>query len=922
MTTELSHHESVKYLRDSAIRAHLDGQGAKVRQLAAIALRKGANRGVIPVVNLKDLAWAFFLIIYWMLEEEDYSIVLDGAWESFNKKHHQENNTKDNIDAAWHAIIRFLMDVLMPNENEWDADIKALEKIPQSFFAMEKDQYANEIRCMSLPFVIDFVHYIGPDKKDSLTNKLVWRYLCERWEYLSATEKNADLGKSLETNRIRIEKQHTCLFQPGIFPYHAENAIEKFWDAFYNLDIDEMKKVLPELTKMVHDDEGKFYPVQSLINMTRFYIGWDSDQFPGVYRIQRLYMENPQWLFSRLRRMNFSEVLNNAYFEIEQGKAVGDKSVQIWRWPLVSEITALKNWDLGSYLNSITMQSEAWLYLGLFPADNNILPPSDSDADHLQSGIFQAVKGFRLQDKKSRHFSDVRRAFLNLELNEKSNTRIYNLIESIIKSLRPLEMRSAVNLFSIMGDAITKNQWEDVFKISIESFSKKNAGIDLTMLNWWEDGFKWVNFDKAVWDIVDQPLTNFFHNPAFWKVSNAMLTEALIKAPHDIAHKWANTIAESRIKNDLSQYGMPIVFNASLRRAELKEYALQVLDFLKDDPDLADQMAYDRALLLAAGENMQSVSKTPEGKKSRKALVEKLLQYAEAVAARRTTPPIRIGGLPFEWRPFNRISWEKLSLQEWNCIDQGIKSAIKSQYCSEGDFISLILIWSIIGSQQGKNKIDEAGRWLIDLCQNFQTKKGHIPGTSGPFSRMSFTSDLKDSSQFVITQALSHFIHKVAPSICNKMLSWIQDEIPETEEANLPTLWGMLLAVYIIGTPAQSDWALNALKAIYARTATDFRSLAKLTEKAFDVLITPHGKKKDKRLIEILALKNDINSVLSTTDKVIEKLVHAPYPDGRKAAAMVLNLFAEMGLMNEQRNKWIERLKNDPRARVFSVFKA
>ena len=119
MTTELSHHEAVKYLRDSAIRAHLDGQGAKARQLAAIALRKEANRGVIPVVNLEDLAWAFFLIIYWMLEEEDFSIVLDGAWESFNKKQQQEKKTgtitTDN--EAWHAIIRFFMDALIKSSS-------------------------------------------------------------------------------------------------------------------------------------------------------------------------------------------------------------------------------------------------------------------------------------------------------------------------------------------------------------------------------------------------------------------------------------------------------------------------------------------------------------------------------------------------------------------------------------------------------------------------------------------------------------------------------------------------------------------------------------------------------------------------------------------------------------------------------------
>jgi len=925
MTTELSHCEAVKYLRDSAIRAHLDGQGAKARQLAAIALRKEAKRGVIPIVNLEDLAWAFFLIIYWMLEEEDFSIVLGGAWESFNKKQQQEKKkgTITTDDEAWHAIIRFFMDTLMPNGNEWEADRKALEKIPQSFFRVRKDQYSNEVMCMIVPLVIDFVHYLYPGKiKDGHSEVFVWHSLNHQWASHAASEKNVDLRKSLDTNRERIEKQHSCLVEPGAFPYHAENALEKLWDAYYKIDIDEMKKALPELTKLVHEDEGKFYPVQSLINLTRFIVGLDTDQLPGVYRIQRLYMENPQWLFSRLRLMRFSEILDDAYFEIKQKKTAGAKAVQIWRWPLVSEIVALQNWDLGNYLNSIRMQSEAWLFLGLFAVDQKPGPLSDNDANDIITGIYLAFKARTVQKEESRHFSDVRRAFLNLELHENSKDKIDGLLELILKSIRPIELRSAVNLFSIMGDAIAKNKLEDVLKISISAFSVKNFGFDLEMLNWWEDIFKWIELDRKAWDIVDPLLTNIFHSAVFWQVSTSMLKEALINAPKDLAYKWASTIAESRSKDDLQSYGRSIIYNASLRRVDLNDYALQVLDFLKDDPALADQIAYDRTLLLAAKEEKDTVSEEPEGSKYRTALIEELLLYAQSVSDRKTKPPIQIGGLPFQWKPFQRISWSKLSLDQWNHLDQTIKSAIESPYRSERDVISLILIWSIIASHQRKSTIDEAGRWLIDLCRNFQPKNDHIPDTNSPFSRMSIISDPKDSSLFVIIGALSHFIHKVSPSVSNDMLSWIQDEIPETEEANLSRLWEMLFALYITGTRVQSFLVINSLKAIYARTANDTQLLADITRKTYDVFITPYRKKKAQRLVEILNENKDIDPILDILDKVIGKLVQAPHPDGRRAVAMVLNLFAEMGWINEQRVKWIGNLKKDPRARVFSVFKS
>jgi len=132
----------------------------------------------------------------------------------------------------------------------------------------------------------------------------------------------------------------------------------------------------------------------------------------------------------------------------------------------------------------------------------------------------------------------------------------------------------------------------------------------------------------------------------------------------------------------------------------------------------------------------------------------------------------------------------------------------------------------------------------------------------------------------------------------------------------------MLIALYITGTHVQSIWALNALKAIYARTATDSELLTRLIEKTYDVFITPHGKKKGQRLIETLKDKKDkdIDPIVNVLDKVIGKLVRAPHPDGRRAAALVLKVFGEMGWINEQRGNWVENLKKDPRARVLSAF--
>lgn len=916
MTTEVSHHEAVNYLRDAAIRAHLDGQGAKARQLATLALRKEAKRGTLPVVHIEDLAWAFFLIIYWMLEEEDFSSALDGAWASFTKNqiYPQESKNASN-DNSWRPVLKFLIDVLRPDFLALEADVKALEEIPRSFFVARENQHANDTICMILPLVIDFVRYIGPDHQYDPFKASIWNSICKRWESHSTHTNNTDLLKVLISTRERIERQCTCLFASDEFPVHKKTTIENFWDAFYKIDVEEMKRLLPALTKLVHEDEGIFYPVQNIINQTRLTLSLGTDQFPGVYRIQRLYMENPQWLFGRLRSMRFSEKLNNAHFEAQQkGTTTGIDAVQLWRLPLIAEIIALQNWDLHDYLRSRIMQSKAWLLLGLFPVDHQAMTPADCNTEDLVTGIYQAIKGLALTNKKGRHFNDVERAVHNIELSESGKNKINDLLQSIFKSCRPIELRGIVNLCSIMSDAIPKIFMADVFSISISAFEEENNGTDWNMLNWWKDVFKWIDLDQAHWDMIDQQLIKMFHVPICWNHSTAMLTESLIRAPIDLANKWANIIAENRSKNDLHKYGGRILYNAALERSELKNCSVTVLDFLAEDPALADQMAYDRALLLAANEeDRRDVSETPEGKKLKMAFIEQLFQYAQTVSNRTIKQQSHI--LVFSrWevdiRQFQRISWTTLGPEEWARIDQAVKEAIDNSYRSDQDLLFLLLPWSVIASQQNKTIVDESGVWLIDLCRKPQSN-----------SQTPFIEGVKDSSRYAKTAALSRFLHRVSPPICNDMLSWIQDEIPETEEANLSILWEMLFDLYIVGKRTQPVWALNALKAIYARTATNTDLLTEIAVKTYNVLITSDENKKGKRLVEALKGKKGIDLILGTVDKVISKLVQVPVPDSRRAAAMILNQFIGMGWINEQRGKWIENLKNDPRARVSSVFK-
>ena len=699
MTTPHSHQEGIKYLRDEAIRAHLDGYGAKARHLSALALRSGATRFNLPTVQFKDLSWAFCLLIYWMLDVQDYSVVLEGAWRAFGQKQERgESSSSDDagirivrrIDGPivqrpvehWATFVRFLLDVLGPDGLKWKDDIKLLEDIPLEFFQQEMDLHQTETLSIIICLVIEFMRYIYPGPVPETKDIVLWDALCKKWElYAGKTKHLENVQAALRITRNRLEKQHALVLNQSGFSYSANNALEKCWEAFYDLKTTEMKGLLTDLVKLVREDGDKFYPVQGLINMSRWMLELFADQFFGLYRIQRLYMENSQWLFNRLRKITFAETLNDARFKAEKGSAVGSYSAHLWRLSLLTELAALRNWDLGGYLEALRMQSQASIFFGLFPIDFQKKTSNECDSNSLREGILNAVKGCGLQDVKDRHFEDVRRALLNLELRNDAKSNIELIVHELVSSTRPVEYLGAVRVFSVLTDALSTSQMGDVFKISISRFMEKTIGYDMTLLNWWEDIFKWSELDRPIWDIADSILSDFFRSPALWRNNDSMMKEALIKAPMEIAEKWSENMLAHKGDVDSRQAGMPIIFNAALSRKELKKFAFRFLDLMKGDPNQMFEVEYNR-LILDLDDERESLSRSETANKYRSALFDNYIKYAKSIASRKSKALLLGGGL--NWQNYKRVPWAGMEMSDWKLFNASTVSAIQNPFILGG----------------------------------------------------------------------------------------------------------------------------------------------------------------------------------------------------------------------------------------------
>ena len=151
----------------------------------------------------------------------------------------------------------------------------------------------------------------------------------------------------------------------------------------------------------------------------------------------------------------------------------------------------------------------------------------------------------------------------------------------------------------------------------------------------------------------------------------------------------------------------------------------------------------------------------------------------KSVAVRNAQPRHFTIGMPFQWRQFQRIIWTNLSHDEWAQINQTIKAAIEKSILYTTGFHIFNLGLDIIASQQKRTVIDEAGKWLIDLCKNFKITALLSLNTNDPFfANVDYIWYNRQHPICKNSSSITFSAQNITFSLTN-MLSWIQDEIPD-----------------------------------------------------------------------------------------------------------------------------------------------
>ncbi|NUM33667.1 MAG: hypothetical protein HUU50_03950 [Candidatus Brocadiae bacterium] len=908
MSTLEAMKEANRYLFEEAIHAHLDGQAAKVRHLAALALKEEASDIKISI-EFNELAWAFVLLIYWLLKEYDYSNVLRPAWWAFGRK--QRGQESDSLfdgpiaqkqEEYWITLVNFLMDVIGLQTENFEKDIELLlEGIPEEFFSQNLDQLQLELLSLTLNFTLECVYTISPNLSNKETEpretEPKWCLLYHKWNSsLSREKKLQNIHSSFEKTFRRLQIQGLFLIgEQKFLTIVPSKNIEKFWQAFYKQNTEEMGQLRDELVREAQKDEEKFYSIQGLLNIQRF-VNINSgkqfeDQFYGVYRIQRLMMEHPQWIFPKLREIEFYDTLEKIRGQLEKEQSINETDQNyLLRLTILMKIEALRNWDLAIYLTSLKMQSRASLFWVHWPT------PVNNVESELSKGICCAVKSLSLDKKESQYYQEVEKAVSWLEILPKGKEAIYDIVETLLESVQPIETDSAIQIFSMLTDSIPTQLLNRVLKFTVESCKHQTIP-----LYWLDDIIRWYGLKEEDWKLIFELVTPMFDlvQRYFHDSKNvSMMKQALMKSPIEIAKIWGKSII-----GVVDEDCLGILYNAAIGcvdRTELKDFALQLVDNLEKHYGTKAETEYNRSLLQNLG-----IKKGPIDKQNlyRTEFLSKLLKYSEEIS-QRTAESTRYSSNLFFYDKSCCIDWSSLYPQEWEQISLKIGQAIKNSFIYDYEFSDLLMAWTVILRQQNQERINNSAFLLLEYLELK--------------NQLSLESEIKNPSDSAKIFAVTNLLPGISLDVAKKIMSWLEEQIPCTEDMHLPLMWKAMLKIYIrTNTHEICLAALNAIKAIYARIATNTKILTKGMMCFYSVLNKQHKQSKD-GIFLLAEKKPDI--ILQILDKSLDFLYKSPNADGRRQCALILSLFKKVGWINEQRKIWLESLEKDVRARVSNVF--
>lgn len=462
------------YLREHASHAHVAGDGLLANLLCHTGLDSvrrlaDAQRLLLP---LAELAWMPVFALYWLVSPHERFIV-----ESVLKKLPRVG-AEDAAIGEWLSRYSYMIEQPLSG----DADLfQNLIALPWPSFFTNHSAEAETL----IAHLIELAWFHSPAEGG-------WEQVATAWEKLGPPWANG----IIQTLQKRLATQ-TRLTMPGkkcpLFPESAAEELRKqsdfaeLWLLHLHGRDERVCAAVERLTPGVSGDSHQWRILGDFAHMSHRSGKNDESEAVHLARRRRLSADTPLLIFHDKREEEFVELLGEIFRAQQEGMA--SKRFGVFTLAMLHELSALRLWDYGMWLEAIRAQSEGLL---------ESVQWTENHPGIAAHALVLAVRATAARDPEKDRLT--RRVIDRLEF---APPNVLAMLADGLLATYPLQKHGATELLDDITDLLPPSVWPELARWTVsyagESDERRSTGQRRAPASHWLWALVAVPVDSPVW---------------------------------------------------------------------------------------------------------------------------------------------------------------------------------------------------------------------------------------------------------------------------------------------------------------------------------------------------------------------------------------------------------------------------------------
>lgn len=559
--------QALEYLAEQARIAHYEGDGVLVNHICAVALSKvkeWLNKGNCLIL-FGDIHWSLTLALYWLVD--DYMLLLV---ERIMEKLQPPPEDEKGFSLVLNQIFYLIQQNLPSNQQSLGDPAPAIKELMDcNLDWLEKSTECKGSLCENsilLTYTIELVWWRNPEG-------MVWLTLVNTWlENTTGT-----IQKHLSNLKNRLMIQTKAIYPHASFSIDQEKILKEWepniqklyyaWENFFECKWQELDEDLKTLVGNIFFESETSLPLEvfHFHHLSRFHRKSPGSQESGLTRRKLQICLRKEALFDDFRAMAFYEKIAGLWNEDKSSQNAhkgAHERFHCFRLSMLNQISALRRWELVSWMEGIRQQFEANRELFRFKGEEDI--------PEIAAELIRLAVVSRIFKEKDPTMIDAAR-----QLDKASD----ELREKLIKTLlfaRKFFWPYVLCAFSLLSDAIPESlltkvaEWCNKYvNYPIAPFT----GNPLGALLFWKDILGHIHCPNDVFKNLHPIAIKIAENLSRWSFDTAGIEEYLINAPLNLALEVGEIIFATETQNQRdNNFRFSVGYNAAQKRPELLDH--------------------------------------------------------------------------------------------------------------------------------------------------------------------------------------------------------------------------------------------------------------------------------------------------------------------------------------------------------------